>query len=133
MQLAKKRALAAKVLKVGKDRIVFVAGHEEEIKEAITRMDILDLHGAGAIQIREKKGRKKIVRRKRRRKTGKIKKKVSERKKNYVIITRKLRGVAKGLFRKGDVDKEKHGEIRRRIRAKKFRSKRHLHEQVKEF
>ena len=60
MQLARKKELAAKVLKVGKNRIVFVEGHLSEIKEAISRMDILDLHKSGAIQIKEVKGRKKI-------------------------------------------------------------------------
>ena len=70
MQLARKKALAAKVLKVGKRRIVFVAGHEEEIKEAITRQDIVDLHRAGAIKIREVKGRRKVTKRKHRRGIG---------------------------------------------------------------
>ncbi len=132
MQLGKKKALAARVLKVGLGRVIFVSGHEEEIKEAITRQDILDLKEAGAIQIKDKNGRKKIVKRKHRRKTGKIKKKVNVRKKNYVIITRKLRKTAKSLLRRGDIDRKKHGEIRRRIRAKKFRSKRHLNESLGE-
>jgi len=132
MQLGKKKKLASKVLKVGKDKVIFVAGHEEEIKEAITRQDILDLKEAGAIQIKEKKGRKKVVRRKHRRKIGKIKKKVNVRKKNYVIMTRKLRKTARGLLKKGDISKEQHSEIRSRIRAKKFRSKRHLNESLGE-
>ena len=132
MQLAKKRALAAKVLKVGKHRIVFARGHEEEIKEAITRMDILDLAEAGAIKIREVKGRKKIVKRKRRRGVGKVKKKVNVRKNEYVIMTRKLRKTARGMLRLGKIDKDNHAEIKRRIRAKKFKSKRHLNEHVGE-
>ena len=132
MQLAKKKALAAKVLKVGLGKIIFVSGHEAELKEAITRQDILDLRDAGAIQIKEKSGRKKVVKRKHRRRTGKIKKTVNVRKKNYVLITRKLRKNAKSLLRKGEIDKEKHAEIRRRIRAKKFRSKRHLNESLGE-
>ena len=132
MQLGKKKKLATNVLKVGRDRIVFVAGHEEELKEAITREDILDLKEAGAIQIKEKRGRKKVVKRKHRRRTGKIKKTVNVQKKEYVIMTRKLRKTARGLLKKGDIDKDKHAEIRRRIRAKKFRSKRHLNESLGE-
>ena len=40
MQLNKKKALAAKTLEVGKDRIIFMNGSLAEIKEAITRKDI---------------------------------------------------------------------------------------------
>ena len=132
MQLSKKKELAAKVLKVGKNRIVFVKENLSEIKEAITRMDILDLHKAGAIQIKEVDGRKKIVRRKHRRRTGKVKQKVNTRKKEYVIITRKLRAFVRGLVRTGAVGKEENREIRKQIRARKFRSKRNLKESLEE-
>ena len=132
MNLAKKKELAAKVLKVGKNRIVFVEERLSEIKEAITRMDIIDLHKAGAIQIKEISGRKKIVKRKHRRKMGKIKKKVNTRKAEYVIITRKLRAFVRGLVRTGAVNKEQNREIRKEIRARNFKSKRHLKESLEE-
>jgi large subunit ribosomal protein L19e len=132
MNLTKRRELAAKVLKVGKNRIIFAEGHLAEIKEAITRMDIKDLHESGAIKIREIKGRAKIVKRKNRRRTGKIKKKVNVRKKEYVIITRKLRAFLRGMVRTGAVDKEKNREIRKQIRSRKFKSKRHLKESLEE-
>jgi len=132
MQLSKKKILAAKVLKVGKNRIIFVKENLSEIKEAITRLDILDLHKSGAIQIREVKGRKKIVKRKNRRRVGKIKNKTNTRKAEYVIITRKLRKFVRGLVRTGAVDKEKNREVRKQIRARKFRSKRHLKENLEE-
>lgn len=132
MNLTKKKELASKVLKVGKNRIVFIKKNLLEIKEAITRADIMDLHKAGAIQIREVGGRKKLVKRKNRRCVGKIKKKVNTRKAEYVIITRKLRKFVRGLVRIGAVDKEKNREIRKQIRARKFRSKRHLKESLEE-
>ena len=132
MQLAKKKVLAAKVLKVGKNRIIFVAGHESEIKEAITRQDISDLNKSGAIKIKEVSGRKKLVKRKNRRRIGKVKKKVNKRKQEYVKLTRKLRTFSRYLLKTGEVDKDKHKEIRKRIRAKKFRSKRHLNESLGE-
>jgi large subunit ribosomal protein L19e len=130
MQLAKKKELAAKVLKVGKNRIVFAENRLPEIKEAISRMDILDLHKSGAILIRDVSGRKKIVRRKNRRRTGKIKKNVNTRKAEYVIITRKLRAFVRGAFRTGKIDAEERKEIRKQIRARKFRSKRQLKESL---
>jgi len=132
MNFTKKKELAAKVLKVGKNRIVFVEEHLPEIKEAITRIDIRDLYKSGAIQINEVSGRKKIVKRKHRRRTGKIKKNVNNRKAEYVIITRKLRKFVRGLVRTGAIDREKNREIRRMIRARKFRSKRHLKESLEE-
>jgi len=132
MNLTKRRELAAKVLKVGKNRIIFTEAHLAEIKEAITRMDILDLHKSGAIKIKEVKGRKKIVKRKNRRRTGKIKKNVNTRKAEYVIITRKLRAFVRGLVRTGAIDKEKNREIRKQIRSRKFKSKRHLKESLEE-
>ena len=132
MQLSKKKALAAKVLKVGKGRIVFADGHLDEIKEAITRQDILDLEKSGAIKVREVKGRRTVTKRKHRRRVGKVKKKVNRRKQDYVKLTRKLRGSVRGLLKTGTVDKEKSLKIRRMIRAKKFRSRRHLNESLEE-
>ena len=132
MNLKNKKNLAAKVLKVGKGRIAFTAGNETEIKEAITRQDILDLHKAGAITIKEIKGRKKIKGRKHRRGVGKVKKRVSKRKQEYVKLTRKLRGFVRGLVRTEKIDKEKKREIRKMIKAGKFKSKRHLNESLEE-
>ncbi len=128
MNLANKKELAAKVLKVGKNRIYFNIESQSEIKEAITRQDIKDLHEAGAIQIKEVSGRKKVEKRKHRRRTGKVKKKVNKRKQEYVIITRKLRTFLKYLLKTGSVDKETYRETRRQIRARKFKSKRNLKE-----
>ena len=132
MNLANRKALAAKVLGVGKNRIVFVKESLLEIKEAITRMDIVDLHKAGAIKVREVSGRKKIVRRKHRRRTGKIKGNMKRRKAEYVVITRKLRKFVRGLVRTGKIDKEKNREIRKEIRARKFKSKRQLKDSLGE-
>jgi len=132
MNLTKKKQLAAKVLKVRKNRIVFAEKHLPEIKEAITRRDILDLYNSGAIQIKEVKGRKKIIRRRHRRRIGKIKKNVKNKKAEYVIITRKLRKFSRGLVRTGKIDKEKNKAIRKMIRAGKFKTKRHLKESLGE-
>ena len=132
MQLNKKKELAGKVLGVGKNRIILVSEHLEEIKEAITRQDIIDLHKSGAILIKEVKGRRKIERRKRRRGPGKIKKRVNKTKTEYITMTRKLRSAAKALFRLKKIDDEKHKTIRKMIRASRFKSKRHFREMLEE-
>jgi large subunit ribosomal protein L19e len=128
MNLTNKKELAAKVLKVGKNRIYFVEEHLSEIKEAITRQDITDLYNAGAIQIKDVAGRKKVVKRKHRRRTGKVKLKKNTRKKDYVTLTRKLRKFLKHGLKVGQIDRETYRQSRKQIRAKKFRSKRHLRE-----
>jgi large subunit ribosomal protein L19e len=123
-----KKQLAAKVLKVGKERIYFNPESLKQIEEAITRQDVLDLKESGAIVVKEVKGRKKVVKRKHRRGSGKVKKKVNKTKRDYVVLTRKLRKHVKVLKRKGQIDSEKYSDIRKKIRASKFKSKRHLTE-----
>ena len=132
MNLTNKKQLASHVLGVGKGRIMFAEDHLAEIKEAITRQDIVDLHKSGAIQIKEVGGRKKTVKRKHRRRTGKVKKKVNTRKKDYVTITRKLRTFLTHLVKTGKLDKEKYNSARKMIRARKFKSKRHLNDSIGE-
>lgn len=130
MQLAKKKILASKVLGVGKDRIIFKTENLNEIKEAITRQDIKDLHKAGAILVREVSGRKTIVKRKHRRRTGKVKLKVNQSKREYVMLTRKLRKFSKHMLKTGKINKEQYRELRKKIKGKKFKSKRNLQENL---
>ena len=89
MNLLKKKELAARTLNVGKSRVLFVKARLNEIKEAITKQDIRDLQKEGAIVLKEIKGRKTVVGRKRKRWPGKIKQKVKKRKRTYMIITTK--------------------------------------------
>ena len=130
MNLAKKKQLAVNTLNVGKERIVFLESRLNDIKEALTKQDIRDLVTDGAIVVKEVKGRKKVEKRKRRRRIGKIRKKVNTRKQDYVIMTRKLRTYAKELKNQGKLTSEEVTEIRKRIRNKKFRSKAHLKEYI---
>jgi large subunit ribosomal protein L19e len=126
MNLRNKKELAARALKVGKERIMFVEARKEEIKEAITKQDMKDLHADGAIRIKEISGRKKKVKKKTRRSAGQIRKKVNKRKENYVIMTRKLRAYVVEMKKQGMLSPEEVKETRKRIRNKAFRSKAHL-------
>jgi len=132
MQLNKKKNLAAKALGVGKDRIIFMNESLPEIKEAITRRDILDLANSGAIQIREIGGRKTPEKRKHRRGIGKREQKVPNKKHVYVLLTRKLRSTARGLLAMKKMSNEQYANIRKMIKASKFKSRRHLLESLKE-
>ena len=127
MTLDKKKILASKALNVGARRIQFDINRLDEIKEAITRQDIKDLHSSGAIKIKEIKGRRKAVKRKRRR-IGKVKLKVNKRKQDYVKITRKLRAYIKELKSQGKIDNVKFKDLRKSIRNSEFNSKRNLKE-----
>ena len=122
MNLSKKKSLAVKTLNVGKDRIVFVKSRLEDIKEAITKQDIKDLQKDGAIIVKEVKGRKKNLKRKAKRSTGNIRKKVNKRKQNYVIMTRKLRKYVKELRNQGKLSREEALDIRKKIRNKYYKS-----------
>ena len=132
MNLTNKKLLASKVLGVGMGRIKFSEENLPEIKEAITRQDMVDLYKSGAISIKEIKGRKTKEKRKRIRKIGKVRMKVKQDKREYIIMTRKLRTYSKFLLKTDKIDSEKHQKIRRMIRARKFKSKRHLNEMLGE-
>lgn len=126
MNMGNRKELAARTLKVGKDKITFVRARLEEIKEAITKQDMKDLVLSGAIKVKQKTGRKTNVSRKNRRREGKIKKTVNKRKQEYVIITRKLRAFTAELKKQGRLSKEEVTEIRKRIRNRAFKSKANL-------
>lgn len=128
MNLRKKKALAARTFGVGIGRIEFLEPRLDEIKEAITKQDIRDLHKDGAIVINNIKGRRTRRIKSKKKTIGNIKKKVNKRKQRYVILTRKLR---KHLAENKEklTDKEKK-DIRKKIRNKFFRSKSHLKEHL---
>ncbi len=129
MNLGKKKELAMRALNVGRSRIVFSDSRLNEIKEAITKQDIRDLMSDGAISIRPILGRKKVVKRPSR-SSGNIRKKVNSRKRDYVIMTRKLRKYAAEMKNQGTLTREELKEIRKKIRNKAFKSKANLREHI---
>ncbi len=129
MNLKKKKALARRTFGVGEKRIVFAESRLSDIKEAITKQDIKDLKQDRAIIIKERKGRKKVGK-KRKRSTGNIRKKMKKRKKNYMVLTRKLRKYVTEMKNQGKISKKEANELRKKIRNKMFRSKSHLKELI---
>ena len=132
MNLGKKKILAIKALKVGKERIAFLKSRLSEIKEAITKQDIRDLHKEGAIIVKEVKGKRKNLKRKRKRSTGKIKKKINKRKQEYVIMTRKLRKYTAAMKEQSKITREEKIDIRKKIRNRMFKSLAYLKNHIKE-
>lgn len=122
MKLEKKKALAARTLGVGKGRIMFNTQRLSEVKEAITKQDIIDLHNQGAIIIKEVKGRKKVRPSKSRRRQGSVRKKISKGKTPYVTITRKLRAYLKTQLEKGSLTKEQYWKLRKEIKTHTYKT-----------
>lgn len=133
MNLKKKKTLAARVLEVGRDRITFIQSRLSEIKEAITKQDIRDLHRDGAIIVKEISGRRKKEKRLRKRSYGHIKKKINKRKENYVVLTRKLRRYIEELKDSKKISKEEGNNLRKKIKGKMFKSKTHFKEHLRDF
>lgn len=130
MKLTNKKELVARTLGIGKDRIVFNSERLNEIKEAITKQDIRDLLQSKAIAIKQVRGRKTIVKRKNRRRKGSIRKIVRDSKRDYIILTRKLRNYITELRNKGKMSKEMYSQLRKEIKAKSFKDKSHLKERI---
>ena len=128
MNLNGKKRLAARTFGVGLGRIIFNPARIDEIKEAITKQDMRDLFEGKAIMIREIKGRRAVEKRTTRRRAGKIKKTINNRKEEYVRLTRKLREFARQLLVQGRITREQYKEVRKQMRARAFRSKAHFKE-----
>jgi large subunit ribosomal protein L19e len=121
MNLGKKKSLAARTFGVGESRIKFLEPRLDEIKEALTKQDIRDLHKDGAIVILPVKGRKILIRKKKSRSVGNVRKKVNKRKQKYVKLTRKLRSYLAEI--EGKLTKKEKEEYRKKIKNKSFDSK----------
>ena len=118
MNLGKKKSLAARTFDVGKKRITFITARSNEIKEAITKQDIKDLHKDGAIIIKPIKGQKRNKIKNKRRSPGNIRKRVNTRKQDYVIMTRKLRKHVAALKLRGKLSRIESIEIRKKKNKK---------------
>jgi large subunit ribosomal protein L19e len=130
MNLDKRKALASRVLGVGKNKIRFDTSKLTEIKEAITKQDIRDMYADGIISIKETRGKAKIVKRTTRRGAGKIKLTIKPGKRHYVIIVRKLRRYVKELLKQEKITKAKFLELRKQIKSGLFKSKANLKEHI---
>jgi large subunit ribosomal protein L19e len=130
MKLDKKRILASRIFGVGKERIIFVEPRLDEIKEAITKEDIRNLKADGAIIIRPIRAKRSTPKRKVRRGPGNIKKNAKNKKREYIILTRKLRKYIQELKNKNLLTGEQTSDIRKKIRNRYFRSKSHLREYI---
>jgi ribosomal protein L19E len=80
--------------------------------------------------VREVKGRKTNPGKKKRRSVGNVRKKVNVRKKQYVIMTRKLRRHLAELKKQGKIEPAEVKSLRKKIRNRIFKSKSHLKDYI---
>ena len=97
----------------------------------MTRQDIRDLFASGAISIAEIKGRKKIEKRLTRRRAGSRRQPAIDKKRQYIITTRKLRAYLSELRKAEKITEEHFHKLRKEIRASSFRDKGHMKERIK--
>jgi ribosomal protein L19E len=125
MNLRKKKKLVGKVMKISSERVIFNESRLNEIKEAITRQDILDLIKDKAITIKKVAGRKTKEKGGRRR-GGSRRKKIRARKTNYIIKVRKQRKYVDNLKQQKKISGKKYIELRKKIKQNTFKDIRHL-------
>lgn len=130
MKLNKKKKLVAKVLGIGKGRVIFDFARLEEVKEAITRQDIRDLVADKAIKIRPIKGIKGKEKRKRKRGPGKRKMSVFNRKEHYVTRIRMLRKYLAILLKNKKITKDQYKKFRMMAKMGHLHDKRGIDELV---
>jgi ribosomal protein L19E len=128
--LRMKKRLIANVMKIGLGRVILNESRLDEIKEAITRQDILDLIKDKAITIRSPNGRKKKAV-SRRRHAGSIRKKVKSDKEDYVQRVRKYRDYISNLKKQKKISNEKYNELRKKIKQNTLKSIKQLINETK--
>lgn len=132
MNLKNKKKLIARMLNVGVGRIWLDSSKAAELKEAITRQDIKDLKQEGIIKVKDKKGRATKEKRKTKKRAGKKRKRIGQRKQNYIKLTRKLRKHVKAQKDRGKLGKKEYKGLRKKIKAGGFKDLGHLREAMKE-
>lgn len=130
MTLRTQKSLASRILGVGNEKLWFDPLRLEDISQAITRVDIIELVKDRAIRIRPSVTKTKVEKRKRRG-AGSIKKTVSTRKRDYINKIRKIRRHLQDLHNKGEITDERKDRIRKLAKAGQFRNLKHLKESIK--
>lgn len=127
--LRMQRRLAAEVLRVGKNKVLFSPLRLKEIEEALTRTDMEELIKDNAISVKKEK---ETFERKRSKKNRLIKKKIKTRKRDYINRIRKLRKYIKYLKENKLVTIEEYYTLRKLSKAGQFKNLRHMKEYIRD-
>ena len=132
MNLSKKKQLAVRALGISKDRIIFNTTRLDEIKDAITKQDIKDLVASKAIILKNIKGRKSKEKRKTRLRAGSRRRKIINKKNEYMIMVRKLRKYLQIVRRQAAISEKDYQKFRKEVRARIIRNLAQLKERISE-
>ena len=143
MKLNSQKRIAASKMKVSKKRIKFDVERLDDIKEAITKFDIISLVKEGAIKVKQKKGvsraraKKQAIQKSKGKRKGHgsrkgSKKTRTKKKKTWMQGVRLKRRFIKELKEKSLVNNQVYRELYRKIGGGFFRSKRHIKLYVEE-
>lgn len=143
MTFAVQKRLAGQVMKCSKKRVIFDEDRLDEIKEAITKIDIRALVKKEAIKKRPVKGISRGRARKKRAQKIKGKQKGhgsrkgkktarTPKKREWINRIRAQKNLLKALKNKGVVDKKIYRKLYLRSKGGFFRSKRHIKLYIKE-
>jgi large subunit ribosomal protein L19e len=141
LNLRSKRRLAADVLGVGEDRIIFNDEYSDLIQDAITRSTIRGLVGFGAITVAPERGvsrgryRERREKLKRGRGSGSLKGSKTARvprKEKWVGKVRSLRWRLKVARSRGEISKASYWSLYKQVKGGQVRGVKHLLELMKE-
>jgi large subunit ribosomal protein L19e len=141
LNLRSKRRLAASVMGVGEDRVIFDNEYSDLIQDAITRSTIRGLIGFGAIRATPKKGvsmgrfRERSMKLKRGRAEGSTKGTKharSPRKEAWVTKVRALRWRLKVAKERGDLSSESYRKLYDQVKGGQVRGVKHLLDLMRE-
>ncbi len=130
MKFSSQKRLASKILDVGEGKIWLDPLRRDDIKQAITRMDIQELIKERAIKAKPNAKKVKVKKRKRRGK-GSIRMRISTRKQDYVKKIRKMRRYLDEVHKNKTITKKEREKLRKLSKSGHFRSLRHLKEHLK--
>jgi large subunit ribosomal protein L19e len=135
LNLRSKRRIAASVMGVGVDRVIFDEEYSDLIQDAITRSTIRGLVGFGAIKAAPKKGssrgryRVKSQKLRRGRSSGSMEGSMSarnSRKDKWVTKVRALRWRLKVAKERGTITKESYRKLYKQVKGGQVRDVKHL-------
>jgi large subunit ribosomal protein L19e len=129
VKLTLQRRIAAKILKVGENRVWLDPSKTEEIKKAVTRADVKKLIEKKIIKALPEKLKKPKERKKRKRGPGSKKGgKYSKlgKKRRWIITIRPLRKMLKELRDSGQIDRKTYRKLYLMAKGGMFRSRAHL-------
>ncbi len=141
MNLKSKRRLAASVLGVGKDRVIFDVEYSDLIQDAITRSTIRGLVGFGAIRVAPEKGisrgrfRERSQKLKRGRGAGSTEgtaRARNPRKDMWVQKVRALRWRLKVAKDRKEISRESYKKLYKQVKGGQVRGVKHLLDLMKE-